>query len=178
MKQNSIFATSVRVWIKQNIYMLIFMIISIVLLLLITNILSIDTSGSYDYYIKIIIMISGYIGIAFGTHKAFSDILDNKAYLSRKTKYLTLLYQIVLFIGYAFICYAYKLNYILYIGGYLTIFVQFLTSYYYTKYNNHKFPKSDMVNTKNKSKVKSNNNINDINNMNSKNNIIDIDILK
>ena len=142
MKQNSVFQSSVRIWINQFIYMLIGIVIALILLVICINMLNINTMEYYEKYVQMCIVIFGFIGLIFGTHRVFGNIRENKAYLSRKTKYLVLVYQVIAFVGFGAICLANSLGVVCFIGAYLTIFLQFLLNYYYTKYNNYKFPKS------------------------------------
>lgn len=142
MKQNNVFQASVKIWINQFIYTLIGIVIAMILLVICINMLNIDTMEYYEKYVQMCIVALGFAGLIFGTNKVFRDIRDNKMYLSRKTKYLVLLYQLIAFAGFAAICLANKLGVVCFIGGYLTIFLQFLFNYYYTKYNNYKFPKN------------------------------------
>jgi len=167
MNKNKTFKTSIILWLTQNIFAIIFMACALLILLLVTQVLRIDASIEYNYYVKILIILCGYIGIIIGTHKAFYKIRDSNKYLSKGTKYLVALYQIILISAIGFICYTNKVNYIIFIGLYLTLFIQFLLNYYYTKFNNYKYPLNKKVYQSN-----------DKPNNNSENNIIDINNLK
>lgn len=157
MRQNKIFQSSVKIWVNQFIYMLIGIAVALLLLLILINMLNMDTAQYYDKYIQMGIMLFGFIGMLFGSNRIYGVIRDNKMYLSRKTKYLVAIYQIIIFLGFGAICLAYKLSVIYFVGAYLSIFLQFLLNYYYTKYNNFKFPKGSKK-TKN---VKANKNSNE-----------------
>lgn len=139
--KNKVFQSSVKIWLNQFIYTLIGIVIALILLILCINMLNIDTMEYYEKYVQMCMVALGFIGLIFGTHKVFGDIRENRSYLSRKTKYLVLLYQVIAFAGFGAICLANKLGVVFFVGGYLTIFLQFLLNYYYTKYNNYKFPK-------------------------------------
>lgn len=142
MKQNKIFQSSVKIWVNQFIYMLIAIVIALILLIMCVNMLNIETLEYYDKYVQMCIVGFGFLGMIYGTHKIFGQIRDNKMYLSRKTKYLVLLYQAIMFAGFGALCLAYKLSVVYFTGAYLSIFLQFLLNYYYTKYNNYKFSRN------------------------------------
>ncbi len=141
MKQNKIFESSVKIWVNQFIYTLIGIVFALIILIILVNMLNINTAQYYDKYIQMGVVLFGFIGLIYGTNRIFGVIRDNRSYLSRKTKYLVLVYQVIAFLGFGAICLANKLSAIYFVGAYLSIFLQFLLNYYFTKYNNYKFSK-------------------------------------
>lgn len=142
MNQNKIFQSSVKIWLNQFLFTLVGLVCAIILLIILMNMLNIDTMQYYDKYIQMGVVVFGFFGLMYGTNRIYRVIREEKKYLSRKTKYLVLIYQLIAFAGFTAICLSYKLSAVYFVGAYLTIFIQFLLNYYYTKYNNHKFPKS------------------------------------
>lgn len=144
MKQNKVknnaFGCSLKIWTCEFFNMIVFILLAFIIFFIAKLFLGYNTLKLYNNYIKVFIIILAYIGIFLGAHNSFKKINKNKSYLSKGTKFLVLLYQIVLVLIYSYICFINKYDVILFLGGYLSLYIQFLFNTIYTSVNNKKYP--------------------------------------
>jgi len=132
---------SFKIWYHELINFFIFLLIGLILFFGILSIFNINVLEQYQNIIKISIVLISYLGIILGAYKGFESIKENSRYLSRLSKYIILLFQLILFGIYVLSCFYFKLHIIFFIGGYLTIFVQFFTNIVFIWIHNKKHPK-------------------------------------
>ena len=137
--KNKAFECSLKIWTCELLNMIVFILLAFIIFFVAKLLLGYDTLKLYNNYIKLFIIILAYIGIFLGAHNSFKKINKNKSYLSKGTKFLVLLYQIALVLIYSYICFINKFDVILFLGGYLSLYIQFLFNTIYTSINNKKY---------------------------------------
>ena len=155
--RNTVFQYSLKIWTCEFFNMIVFILLAFLIFLVSKLFLGYDTLKLYSNYIKIFIIVLAYIGIFLGAHNSFKKINKNKLYLSKGTKYLVLLYQIILVLAYSYICFINKYDVILFLGGYISLYIQFFFNSIYTSINNKKYPFEKRKNKNNDSDIKTNN---------------------
>lgn len=166
------FKLGLNMWFSELINMLVFFALAFIVILISVNLLDIDLLSIMGTYVKIFIIVLGYIGIAMGAYNSYKSYSEYKTFIPKSTKYYCALLQLIMFgiIGYIF--YTLSVDVILFIGMYLTIFVAFAFNTLLIGLNNKKYPK-DRNNKKTNKNIQYKETENSVNS-----HMIDIDLLK
>ncbi len=137
--KNNTFECSLKIFSCELLNTIVFILIALLIFFISKLLLGYDTLKLYSTYIKIFILVLAYIGLFLGAHNSFRKINKNKLYLSKGTKFLVLLYQLILVLAYSYICYIRRFDVILFLGGYLSLYIQFFFNSIYTSINNKNY---------------------------------------
>ena len=135
------FKLGLNIWFSELINMLVFFALAFIVILISVNVLAIDLLSIMGSYVKVFIIVLGYLGIAMGAYNSYTTFSKYKTFIPNRTKYYVALLQTLLFCIIGQIFYIFSIDVLLFLGIYLTIFVEFIFNTLTIGINNKKYSK-------------------------------------